>query len=379
MKIVYILDTLARVGGTERIIAGKMNWLAENGYNVTLITAAQGQHPHSFSLSDKVRHVDIDARFHVQYSYRYPMRLYVRMKMNRRFLHNLKREIDRIDPDVIVTTTYYKADVVCRLKCRAAKVVESHSVRSFTGRNDGVRRNAIIQWFHELHLSGYNRVIEKHADVVVTLTEGDAREWQAARRVCVIPNMFVKTAVYDVAPCRNRALAVGRLVCQKGFDMLIAAWKTVAVYHPDWTLDLFGSGEEENGLRKQIEEAGLDGKVAIHPPTQHVFEEYARSDFFILTSRVEGFGLVLIEAMSCGTPCVSFDCPYGPADIIHDREDGILVENGNVERLAESICYMIEHKDERLAFGRKAAESVERYTPEAVMPQWVTLFESLSV
>ena len=148
MKIVYILDTLARVGGVERIMADKMNWLAANGHEVTLITAAQGQHPHSFRLSDNVRHVDIDARFHVQYRYGYPMRLWVRWRMNRRFQRNLNREISATDPDVIIATTYYKADVVCSLRCRAAKIVESHCARSFTGRRDGVTRGRVVRWFH---------------------------------------------------------------------------------------------------------------------------------------------------------------------------------------------------------------------------------------
>lgn len=377
MKIVYILDTLARVGGVERIMADKMNWLVANGHEVTLITAAQGQHPHSFRLSDNVRHVDIDARFHVQYRYGYPMRLWVRWRMNRCFQRNLSREISAIDPDVIIATTYYKADVVCSLRCRAAKIVESHCARSFTGRRDGVTRGRVVQWFHDFFLDRYIRRIEQRADVVVALTDGDAREWSKARSVCVIPNVY--NNVCTVPACRGfkRVIAAGRLVYQKGFDMLIEAWRTVAERHPDWTLDIFGAGEKEIELKRRIDGLALSGSISIKGPTKRIIEEFSGSDVFVLSSRSEGFGLVLIEAMSCGTPCVSFDCPYGPADIIRDHEDGILVENGNVQRLAEAIIYLIEHEEERRAYGLRAAENVKRFLPDRVMPRWVALFEGL--
>ncbi len=399
MRIVYILDTLARIGGLERIITDKMNWLAENGHEVTLITAAQGDHPHSFPLSEKVRHTDINARFHVQYRYRYPMRLFVRWQMDRRFLRNLSRAIESIAPDVIVATTYYKADVVSGMRCRAVKIIESHNARPFTGRMDGVRRNAIIQWFHDISLRRYNSKIERKADAIVTLTEGDAREWAAARRVCVIPNIYtnpstvsVNTSENSVPPananqtnaadnehqCHRRVIAAGRLVYQKGFDMLIDAWDIVSKSHPDWTLDIFGSGEEEQRLRLQIQNLGLESSVRLNRPTPDIRQEYLRSDILVVSSRFEGFSLVLVEAMSCGIPCVSFNCKYGPSEVIRDREDGMLVENGNTTQLAATICHLIENDEERRRYGRRAAENITRYRPENVMPMWTDLFAELA-
>ncbi len=369
---------MAVVGGVERIITDKMNWLADvAGHEVTLITSSQGQHSHPYPLSDKVRHIDLDARFHLQYCYRLPRRLYVRWQTERRFRKKLAEQIRQLDPDIIIATTYYKADVVCALKCRAVKIVESHAARSFTGSNDGVRRGRVMQWLYDRAHARYLRRIERDADMVVALTEGDAAEWGGARRVCVIPNMCMEQPPASEVPREKRVIGVGRLIYQKGFDMLVAAWRTVAAAHPDWRLDIFGSGPDGDSLKRQIRDSGLDGCMTIHEPTARIGEEYDRSALMVFSSRYEGFGLVLIEAMMHGTPCVSFDCPYGPSDIIRDGVDGLLVENGNVDKLAGAICRMIEHEDERAEYGRRAMVNARRYAPEEVMPLWTRLFDSL--
>ena len=139
MKIIYFNDSIARLGGVERVFVEKMNLLAERyGQEIYLITTCQGNHPLAFPLSDKVTHIDLSVRFHIKYQYALPKRLYLGWKMDRELVVKLNNIVNEIDPDIIITTTYYMADVVCQLKCRARKIIESHAPREYMGNTDGV-------------------------------------------------------------------------------------------------------------------------------------------------------------------------------------------------------------------------------------------------
>lgn len=378
MKIVYVYDAIARIGGVERILVDKMNYLAEvYGYEVYLITAAQGNHPFSFPLSNKVKHIDIDARFHVQYQYKYPKRLWMKWKLDRRFKLNLEKQIQQIDPDIVIGTTYYKADIICNLKCRAKKIIESHCAKSHTGQNEGKERSLIMEWLYKRQLAKYNQTIETKSDVIVTLTKGDASEWERKEGIFTIPNMTKLFPGKEAAYKAHRVISVGRLVYQKGYDRLIDVWKIVNQKHPDWKLDIFGKGELQDELQKQISENHLEKSIKIYPPISNITEEYLHSSIYVTSSRFEGFALVLIEAMSCGLPCISYDCPYGPSDLIKNNENGFLVENGNTQQMASAICSMIDNQNIRQKFGKNAKQTANQYNPNNIMHQWYDLFNKI--
>ena len=159
---------------------------------------------------------------------------------------------------------------------------------------------------------------------------------------------------------------------------MIDAWREVHKRHSDWIINIFGSGEYEERVRKQITEYGLQDVVIMKNPTDHIMEEYLKSSIYVMSSVFEGFAMVLLEAMACGIPCVSFDCPYGPRNVIKNGEDGFLVEYLNSNALAEKICKLIEDKDLRKQMGQNGRRNVMRFSRETIMPQWISLFDSLT-
>lgn len=380
MKIVYVIDSLASKGGAERILSDKMNYLSEHfGYDVSVITCYQDERetPNVYHLSTKVRQVNLRIPYYSQYRYRYPRRLWVKYSLYRQLCQGLDREVKRIDPDILVGLGYFNADVVSSISCRAHVVIESHEARIFTMSDRGLNRSFLSQLYMKFYRWNYFRKVERRADVVVTLTHGDAEVWRKAKRVEVIPN-FSRMSVERLSPCeQKRVIAVGRLEWQKGFDRLLEAWKMVSVRFPDWQLDIFGSGTLQEELEKQIESSALS-HVAIHPFTDNISREYSESSLLVMSSRFEGFSLVLLEALMHGLPLVAFDCPFGPKDVIGDSQCGFLAENGNVAQLAEKMCLLMADGQLRKQFSAAAVERAKVFDVDAIMARWRSLFGELT-
>ena len=121
----------------------------------------------------------------------------------------------------------------------------------------------------------------------------------------------------------------------------------------------------------------LQDVIKCYGPVDNIIEKYQESSIFVLSSRFEGFGLVLAEAMSVGVAPVAFACPCGPRDIIHHGEDGILCENGNITELANGICRLIENEEERKKMGANAAKNIQRYSLDNIMQLWDSLFQNI--
>lgn len=380
MRIVYIIDSLASKGGAERIISEKMNYLATTyNYDVSVITYYQFPEtmPNTYPLSRKVKQINLSIPSFKQYRYSYPKRLWVKWKYNSQLQLELQQTVNSINPDIIIGVGYTLADFVCSIKCQAAKIIESHEARIFTKSHLLQKRtNFISTIYNKLYRKKYLKIVEKKADAVVTLTKEDAQEWVNAKRIEIIPNFSIMP-ISNLSNCESKkVIAVGRLEWQKGYDWLIHIWEIVTHNHPDWQLDIFGEGTLETELKNSIKNAGL-GNITIHPFTNNISQEYASSSICVLTSRFEGFSLVLLEAMRHGLPCITFNCPYGPKYLVDDNESGYVIENNNIEQFAEKLSYLIENTETRKKFAKKAIIKSNNYNVDSIMSQWRELFHSL--
>lgn len=377
MKIVYIYKSMALLAGMERILSNKMNLLAEQyNYDIIFVTYEQGDNPISFQLSPKIKHYNVDCKFYKRYKYGFIKKNIYLYKMKKIFQNKLSHLFSLINPDIIITTTYeyHLLDNIYKSYPNAKIILESHVAKETELISSHVKI-PILHQFAQLWDLRMERYISKF-NCIVALTSKDKASWKKFKNVMVIPNMITYPLDITHMPSK-RIISVGRLNYQKGFDILIDVWSSIANKYPDWSIHIYGDGELKECLLDQISKYKLTNSIFIHPATSDIYAKYQEHEFYVMTSRYEGFGLVLAEAMSCGIPCVSFDCPHGPGEIIIHNENGILIENGNIEKMAENISYLIEHEDERIRMGMKAKESIKRFRKDDIMKLWVELFENL--
>jgi glycosyltransferase involved in cell wall biosynthesis len=371
MRLLYIADALALHGGIERVLTQKVNWFAEHGYEVCVVTVNQGDKPLCYSFHPGVRYLDLNISFYSQYAFKGIRRMLKRFELNRDFQRKLSDSISFFSPDVLICTCLEYVRNLINVKGSLPLVFESHSsclCESFE--NDGILRR-FYMWYMKLSL--------KKADMVVSLTEGDAKEWRKyLSHVCVIPNVVSLNPNEILSDCSAKSVIfVGRLSKQKGLDHLLTIWSTVHLMYPDWQLNIYadGYGTEKNVLLAQIKH--MNTNIVVHEPTLEIFEKYKENSILLLTSIYEPFGLVLPEAMSCGLPVIAFDCPYGPSDIIHDGIDGFLIKSGDIDCYINRLCLLIQSQELRIKMGHAGAISSRRFDPMYMMPLWEKLFNSL--
>jgi glycosyltransferase involved in cell wall biosynthesis len=219
------------------------------------------------------------------------------------------------------------------------------------------------------------------ADQVVLLTQADLRDWHAhfgnlAKLVVVQHCLQIQTSAPLPDSQRDRViLAVGRLCQQKGFDLLLRSWATIASNHPGWIIRIVGSGEELGTLNALSTQLGLDHCVQWIPATPAVFSHYASARIYALSSRFEGFGLVLIEAMAHGLPIVAFDCHYGPAEIVQPGQTGQLVARGDLTAFAAELDRLIRGDALRQRMATASYAACYPYRKGGNQEQWLAVLE----
>lgn len=376
MKIIYVYTALSTVGGADRILIQKANWLANHGFDITIVTESQTDDPIAFPLSPLVRHVDLKVDFDKEYGHSLPVRAFIYYKLMREYKRKLVQFIIKESPDFVITTLGRDLGIIVNLKDGSIKIGETHTtqyhLRNFHLMEErGGIYKLIARYSRKRQIS-----LAKKLDALVLLTPQDAEDWSGVTKTYVIPNS-VPFFPKEGSSCENkRAIVVGRYNNAKGYEYLVEAWGIVHEKHPDWMLEIFGSGEMHDDVKRWIEENHLSNTMIMNEPTEKIMEEYHKSSICIISSRYEGFPMVIVESMASGVPCVAFDCPFGPRNIIRDGEDGILVEYLNSQALADNICKLIEDQSLRKQLGHAARKNIQRFTQDEVMKQWTELFDS---
>ncbi len=372
----------ALVGGAERVIIDKANYLSNKGHEVLLVTYEQGEHSLPYELQKNVKIVDLNCRFFTLAKYSFFNRLFKYYLLKHKFKASLVSIILGFSPNVIILASDWQflIGTVLSAAGNIPVIAEFHNAYDFITKKIGDVKNGI-----RAKLTGfYYRNSLKHFDqcaCLVSLTENDARHWRNhSKHVVVIPNpvTLYPESINDMPKEDGRILCVGRLNDQKRIDRLVAAFSMIADKYPNWHVDVFGEGDKKAALQEQINNCQLQNRFILHEPIKNIYDEYKKSQFLVLSSAYEGRPLVLIEAMACGLPCVSFDCPSGPAEIIKDGVTGLLVEDGNVADLATKIEWMIRHNKEREEMGEKAYVAAAIYKASNIMRKWESIYDSMS-
>ncbi len=377
MKIAYCIPSIESSGGMERILSLKANYMAEQfGYEVFIIITEKEKQLPFFSYSSKLNIINLGINYDELWSMPLLSRFYNYSLKQKEYKIKLTKCLNGIKPDITISLLRREINFISSLKDGSLKIGEFHfnkdNYRDYRKSipNERLRKFishiGMLQLIHKL----------KRMDMFVVLSPEDQNKWTELKKICVIPNPLPFYPKEKASLVNKKAIAVGRNTYQKGFDLLIEAWKIVNEKHPEWRLSIYGCNRDLT-LQRKIESLNLQSVCTLHEPVKNIEEKYLENSIYILSSRYEGFPMVLIESMACGVPSVSFACPCGPKDIIADEEDGLLAKKNDVTDLAEKIIVLIENEDKRQELGTRARENVTRFQLDRIMEQWRSLFLSI--
>ncbi len=373
MHIIYCIAGTRHSGGMERVLANKANWLVEHGHKISVITTDQCGEPDFFEMNSRIARYDLGINYEANNggSIFNKIALYP----SKQFKH--KRKLQHLLMDL-------KADVVISMGC--------NEIGLLPGINDGSKKVLEIHFsrFKRLQYNrrGLWRVIDLYRhwqdkkiasryDNFIVLTEEDLQLWgKDMKNISVIPNAH-PFRLEVPAQCMSRTvLAVGRFTYQKGFDRLLEIWSRLITSHPEWKLRIVGGGELKKDYMELIERYGIADSVTLVDACRDIKAEYYNASIYAMTSHYEGLPMALLEAQSSGLPIVSYACHCGPKDVVTDGIDGFLADDGDAAAFIDKLGLLMDDDELRVKFGKAAYLNSLKYTADAIMNRWLSLFSS---
>ena len=356
MKLTLVIHSLSS-GGAERVMSIIANYWAEKGWQVTLLTFVSEKEIPFYFLASQIKYIPLNIA-------KISPNVLIALKNNWQSIKTLRKAIYDSQPDMVISFLDI-TNVITLLATRGLNIPIIVSER-----NDPSQTPDSTIW------QTLRRLTYRFADLVVVQTNRALEYFspQLTTKIRVISNPVILPPKVNNSNKqilnKPSIIAMGRLESQKGFDLLLEAFAKLKDIHPEWNLTILGEGTLRQELENQRELWGLSAHVYFPGKVKHPAELLKQADIFVMSSRFEGFPNALCEAMACGLPVISTDCPNGPREIIRDGIDGILVANENVSELKDAIESLIVDDSKRQLLGKRALEITTRFSLLAVMNHW---------
>ncbi len=367
-KIMYVVNQLFKVGGIEKIVIDKANYLSLNtDYEISIfVLGYENNNSSFFRINESIKiHSFTD---------------FVKSESKLRdlffMINQIRKAVRKASPDIIIFTRpfFLESSIIQLLSPKSIKIIELHAC--FEVFNYG---EAYFNDFVKKQDKSFKKFSDKLFSLFslfVTSSKRDIDLW-GYRNMLFLPNFTTMEPQKVSTLDSKKAIAVGRLVYQKGFDILIKSWVEIKEKYKDWILEIWGDGSEREMLQDLINKLNLQDVVHLKGYATNVVDVYSSASMFIMSSRYEGFGIVLVDAQKCGLPIVTFDLPSGPGEIVNHEKDGFVCEYMNQHQISEGVKKLIEDDNLRKSMRNNAIENAKQYSPENVMPYWVDQFERL--
>lgn len=374
MKIIYSIGATHNSGGMERVLANKANYLAQKGHEVVIVTTDQQHKVPFFKLSSSIRQYDLNINYSANNGKGIWNKLLFFPWKQWKHRARLKKLLGEQKADIVVSMFDGDASFLWKTKDGSRKVVEIHFSRY---KRLQYNRSGLWKWVDKYRTKQDEAIARKY-DRFVVLTEEDRQYWGELPNIRVIPNANTFETKEAASLENPRAIAVGRLEEQKGFEDMIRAWQHVYSHYPEWKLSIFGQGSLRQKLLDLIESLSLKNVVSLENPVSDIKNKYLDSSILLMTSRYEGLPMSLLEAQCCGLPMVSYTCKCGPRDIIRDGKNGYLIPEGDIQLFAEKVNKIIENQALRKEMGKQSKELSANFQEDRIMGLWESLFKELT-
>jgi len=361
MRLLYIVPKIKSAGGVARVLAIKANYFVEHfGYEVHILSQNEENEMPFYEFDSEIVFHNMILKGNI-------------FKFFSSFQKQINQKINQINPDVILVADnglkafvfpfIAKTKTLIVFECHGSKFVEEEVQKT----------NFVSKSLQKIKYRFKDFGVQKFTKIVA-LSEENLKEWNVENGI-IIPNPCWIKSKKSADLKQKKVIAIARNSYEKGLDRLLLIWKEIGEKYPEWTLDIYT--DDVDTLEREALKLEIESGINYLHFVKNIQEKYLKASICVMTSRTEGFPMVLLEALASGLPCIAYDCPTGPRAIITNAENGFLIPDNNIEMYVEKLSFLIENEEVRLKFGLDAKETSKQYSVKKIMEQWRDFLESL--